>query len=88
MAIIHDPGSTHGSPGPALPSALPKLLDVGSVAALLDCSTRHVYRLADGGRMPPPVRLGAIVRWNRSEIEAWISGGCKSVRTFKTTGGA
>lgn len=57
------------------------MLDVQAVAAMLDCSPRHVYRLSDGGLMPPPVRLGALVRWSRAVIEAWISGGCKPVRT-------
>lgn len=40
-----------------------KLLDVGEVAELLGCSARHVYRLADAGRMPAPVRVGALIRW-------------------------
>lgn len=56
------------------------MLDVQAVAAMLDCSPRHVYRLSDGGLMPPPVRLGALVRWNRAVIEVWIQGGCKPVR--------
>lgn len=54
------------------------LLDVRAVSALLDCSTRHVYRLADAGRMPPPLRLGALVRWNRQSILDWIAAGCPS----------
>jgi excisionase family DNA binding protein len=57
------------------------LLDVRAVAALLDCSTRHVYRLADAGRMPSPVRLGALIRWRRQDLDAWIAGGCKPCRT-------
>ncbi len=52
------------------------LLDVQAVADLLCCSTRHVYRLADAGRMPRPVRLGALVRWSRDQILAWIADGC------------
>jgi excisionase family DNA binding protein len=52
------------------------LLDVRTVASLLGCSARHVYRLADAGRMPGPVRLGSLVRWNRSEVERWIQDGC------------
>lgn len=56
------------------------LLDVEAVAGLLSCSTRHVYRLADAGRMPRPVKLGALVRWSRAEIEAWIAEGCPSCR--------
>jgi excisionase family DNA binding protein len=60
-------------PGPAPP---PALLDVQAEARLLDCSPRHIYRLADAGRMPPPVRLGALVRWPRQAIESWIADGC------------
>jgi excisionase family DNA binding protein len=58
-----------------------QLLDVRAVAALLDCSPRHVYRMADAGHMPPPVRLGALVRWRRQAIEHWLTGGCKPCRT-------
>ncbi|WP_146372679.1 helix-turn-helix transcriptional regulator [Symmachiella macrocystis] len=53
-----------------------KLLDVQAVAGLLDCSTRHVYRLSDAGRMPRPIKLGSLVRWPRSVIEQWIADGC------------
>jgi excisionase family DNA binding protein len=56
------------------------LLDVKAVAALLGCSTRHVYRLTDAGRMPAPVRLGALIRWRRAEIEEWIAAGCPSMQ--------
>lgn len=58
-----------------------QLLDVRSVAALLDCSTRHVYRLSDGGLMPPPVRLGGLVRWRRADIDTWLANGCRPCRT-------
>lgn len=47
---------------PPLASAL---IDVQEVAKLLACSTRHVYRLCDAGRMPPPMKLGALVRCPR-----------------------
>jgi|KBSSwiStaDraftv2_1062776.scaffolds.fasta_scaffold6107590_1 excisionase family DNA binding protein len=56
------------------------LLDVQGVAALLQCSPRHVYRLSDSGRMPRPHKLGALVRWNRAALLDWIGGGCKPVR--------
>jgi excisionase family DNA binding protein len=52
------------------------LLNVHSVAKLLACSPRHARRLADTGRMPRPVKLGALVRWSRQEIEDWIAQGC------------
>ena len=56
------------------------LLDVNAVAALLSCSVRHVYRLSDAGKMPRPVKVGALVRWRRAEIMQWISEGCPDWR--------
>jgi len=56
------------------------LIDVQQLAELLSCSTRHVYRLSDAGKMPGPVRLGSLVRWNRAAIEEWIAAGCPSCR--------
>ena len=69
---------------PAAPAA--QLLDVQAVAKMLGCSPRHVYRLSDGGRMPAPVKLGALCRWSATAIREWIDGGCKPVRIVK--GGA
>jgi predicted DNA-binding transcriptional regulator AlpA len=56
------------------------LIDVKVVAKLLDCSTRHVTRLEEGGLMPAPIRLGRLCKWSRRVIEEWIAGGCKAVR--------
>jgi excisionase family DNA binding protein len=56
------------------------LLDVRAVAALLDFSPRHVYRLADAGRMPAPVRIGCLVRWRRTDLDSWLAAGCPSMR--------
>ena len=52
------------------------LIGVGEVAELLGCSKRHVFRLRDAGGMPRPVSLGALVRWRRAELEAWVDEGC------------
>lgn len=60
--------------------ATPVLLSVGNVAGLLNCSKQHVRRLADAGRMPRPMKLGGLVRWNRTEIEKWIAAGCPERR--------
>jgi excisionase family DNA binding protein len=54
------------------------MLAVHGVARLLGCSTRTVYRLVDSGRMPRPVKLGALVRWPREVVESWIASGCPS----------
>ncbi len=59
-----------------LPPELAALLDVRAVAALLDCSPRHVYRVADAGKMPAPVRVGALVRWRRTDLDSWLAAGC------------
>ena len=58
----------------------PAMLSVDDVGALLACSARHVYRLADMGRMPRPVKLGALVRWSRSAVLDWIAAGCPNCR--------
>ena len=63
-----------------------KLLDVAAVADLLNCSQRHVYRLSDAGKMPAPVKLGALVRWSASSIREWINAGCPAVRSLKGAG--
>jgi excisionase family DNA binding protein len=65
---------------PPVAADSPALCDVRSVAALLQCSPRHVYRLSDAGRMPPPLKLGALVRWRRQDLDNWLAGGCKPVR--------
>ena len=67
------------APGSPAPDAA-ILLDVRAVALLLDCSPRHVYRLADAGRMPAALKVGSLVRWSRHAIASWIAGGCKPVR--------
>lgn len=58
----------------------PALLDVQAVAALLNCSTRHVRRLADAGKMPAGVKLNSLLRWRRTDLDAWLAAGCKPVR--------
>lgn len=65
------------------PAAAAVMLDVRTVAEMLGCSTRHVYRLSDSGRMSAPVKLGALSRWPADSIREWIGQGCKSVRYVK-----
>ena len=79
MATMLDAAAERiGGPKPQ-PAVSAELLDVRDVATLLGgCSTRHIYRLADAGLMPRPVKLGALVRWRRAELEVWIGAGCPS----------
>jgi excisionase family DNA binding protein len=54
-----------------------RLIDARQVARLLGCSWRTVYRHADSGRIPSGLKLGALRRWDATEMEAFISDGCK-----------
>ena len=54
------------------------LLDVRAVAAMCGCSSRHIYRLSDAGKMPRPLRIGRLIRWRRAALETWIADGCAS----------
>ncbi len=66
------------------PGVSAELLSARDVAALLGrCSTRHLYRMVDAGRMPRPIKLGGLVRWRRDELLDWIAAGCPSVRVAK-----
>ena len=61
-----------------------KLLDVKAVAELLGCSPRHIFRLADCGKIVPPVRIGALVRWKATgpgSIQEWLDAGCQPIRS-------
>lgn len=56
------------------------LLKLGEVAELLSVSRMTVRRMQVAGRLPRPVQLGPFVqRWRRSDLEAWIAGGCPVV---------
>lgn len=56
------------------------VLDVDTVAAMLDCSPQHIRRLADAGRMPRPLRIGSLMRWRRTDLADWLDAGCPSCR--------
>ena len=61
------------------------MLTVHDVARMLCCSARTVYRLADSGRVPRPVKLGALSRWPRETIERWIAQGCPRANQEEVT---
>ncbi len=61
-----------------------KLGDVRAVAEKLDCSPRHVYRMADAGRMRAPLRLASLVRWDLEKIDrGWPWRSWKKVRSTR-----
>lgn len=65
-----------------------RLLDAEALAAMLGVSTRHIYRLSDGGRMPKPLKLGGARRWDRTAIESWIADGCPATTSTGKRGGS
>ena len=83
------PTSTNASNGLTVdpgrrPAVSAELLDVRAVAELLGgCSTRHVRRLTDAGRMPHSIKLGTLIRWRKAEVLDWIAAGCPSTRPTK-----
>ena len=65
-------------------ASIDRVLDVNAIAEILGCSPSHVYRLADAGRMPRPVHIGRLVRWQQFKIKQWIDDGCPKLRAFNS----
>ncbi len=53
-----------------------ELIDIDRLASRLGCSTRHVRRLVAIGRIPRPIKLGALLRWLKTDIDQWMAAGC------------
>ncbi len=68
------------SSGERTPRESSLLIDVNDLAEMLKCSPRHVWRMADAGKMPRPHKLGALCRWDRGAIEQWVAQGCPACR--------
>lgn len=71
MSAVSDAGQSTGT------------YDVDAIAELLGCSSRHVRRLADSGAMPRPIHIGRLVRWRKTEVDAWLNAGCPNCRPTK-----
>lgn len=65
-----------------------KLLTAKGAAELISVSKRTWHRLNSAGKVPAPVRIGSIVRWNLDELAAWIQMGCPDTKTFTNLIGA
>lgn len=55
----------------------PLLLDGPAVAKLLGCSDRHVHELAMHHGLPS-LKLGALRKYRRVDVEAWIERNIKT----------
>ena len=61
----------------------PLLLPVAQVAALLGRSERSVWRDAELGKMPPPLKLGRSRLWRVKELRRWVRAGCPRWSTWE-----
>jgi len=50
----------------------PPPLDVRQMASLRGCTERTIWRHEGKGLIPEARRIGAVVRWDRAEIEDWL----------------
>lgn len=62
---------------PALPAVL---MTIEDLAAILGCSPRHIRRLVNSNRIPRPIKLGALLRWIKADVDRWIAAGCPNCR--------
>jgi excisionase family DNA binding protein len=62
------------------PAAPAVLITIEDLATILGCSTRHVHRLVNSNRIPRPIKLGALRRWIKADIDQWIAAGCPNCR--------
>lgn len=56
--------------GDAVPQ--PLLIDAKQVAKLLGVSDKTVQRMRDAGKLPPPKRLGRLIRWRYDDIRRFV----------------
>lgn len=56
------------------------LLTADDLAAIAGVTVRTIRRWNELGQIPPALRIGAVVRWRRSEIEAFLRDGARPVR--------
>jgi excisionase family DNA binding protein len=75
MTPDHSPSTA--TSGPESPA---NTYTVAQLAALLQCSERHVWRLSDQNKIPGKLRLGRLVRFSRPQVDAWLAGLAKAPR--------
>jgi excisionase family DNA binding protein len=57
----------------------PELLTIKQLAERLQLSTRTIYRLAQEGTLPKPVKIGRANRWRREVLDDWLAEDCPRV---------
>lgn len=54
----------------------PLAVDTDGAGRLVNASGRSWRRWHSAGLVPVPVRIGGSIRWDVSELRAWIAAGC------------
>ena len=54
----------------------PSLININELAKILNISTRSISRLVRDGKIPKPVHLNSMIRWNKDKITKWLDRGC------------
>ncbi|WP_414707219.1 helix-turn-helix domain-containing protein [Rhodopirellula sp. UBA1907] len=49
----------------------------------LNCSQRHLQRLIDSGKIPPPLQVGGLYRYQPEVIEEWIAAQASKATNIK-----
>lgn len=62
-----------------------QMLRVRELAAVLNVSQRHIWRMESSGKLPKSVRIGECRRWLSSDIETWLKMGCPSQKQFEVS---
>ena len=67
------------------PEDLGLLLDNKQTAKLLKISARTLWELAHTDKIPPPIRIGAAVRWSLDVLKKWVEAGCPANPSSSTS---
>lgn len=54
----------------------PMLIDANEAARMCGMSRSAWYKLVSTGKAPRSMKLGALARWRRNELEDWVTAGC------------
>ena len=49
-----------------------RLLTVDDLARIFHCTPRAIYNRRHRGALPPPVKVGASLRWDPNTVAKWI----------------
>jgi predicted DNA-binding transcriptional regulator AlpA len=65
----------------------PLLVDLSTLASMLDVSSKTVRRLLATNQLPTPLRLGRSLRWSVDILKKWIADGCPELKKEESNSG-